>query len=124
MLVTANTYGWAILPCLPEPATGGTDGTASPNILCRQMNHLTNISYLLCNDPPSLGGVASREVHATFFMRGRRGEVGEVRSPRRWSRIKSRSSVSAAVAGGDAGGVRLRGLARGARGAGGVGAGS
>jgi hypothetical protein len=41
----------------------------SPNFLNPTMNPRHDISYLSCNDPPSLGGVACREVHATFFMR-------------------------------------------------------
>jgi hypothetical protein len=33
------------------------------------MNFCRYISYTYCNDPPSLGGVECREVHATFFAR-------------------------------------------------------
>src|SRR3954463_4452189 len=54
-------------------APGGTPGVGlrSENTqdFVRWANLWANISYISCNDPPSLGGVECREVHATFFMR-------------------------------------------------------
>ena len=41
-------------------------------IWCRYpqgMNLPAGVSYIWCNDPPSLGAVECREVHGTFFMR-------------------------------------------------------
>ena len=31
-------------------------------------NRMYDIRIISCNDPPSLGGVECREVHATFFI--------------------------------------------------------